>query len=156
MPAHIPDCGYPGCTGVHDSARPIAEWCPRTRAERQAYARAYERDYVRKRDPERTRAQAARRQRRYREKHPDRVFAGALWAKYRITPKERTELFEASDGLCALCYEHPATQIDHDHVTGAVRGAVCPTCNKGLWFYESRGADVIQHYLDTVSTVTPS
>lgn len=26
-----PDCGEPGCTGVHNRARPYAELCPRTR-----------------------------------------------------------------------------------------------------------------------------
>ena len=52
--------------------------------------------------------------------------------RYGITPQQRLALFEASDGLCALCYERPATTVDHDHETGQIRGALCNGCNSGL------------------------
>ena len=30
---------------------------------------------------------------------------------------------------CALCWERPAEHVDHDHVTGDVRGILCFNCN---------------------------
>ena len=52
--------------------------------------------------------------------------------RYGLSREARLALFEASDGLCALCYDAPATVVDHDHETGAVRGALCSGCNTGL------------------------
>lgn len=70
---------------------------------------------------------------------------------YGLTLQERLELFESSDGLCAFCYERPATHIDHDHETGRVRGALCQPCNNGLGWVERMGATspAIQEYLTT-------
>lgn len=71
--------------------------------------------------------------------------------KYGMTYSERLELFESSDGLCALCYEQPATHVDHDHETGRVRGALCSRCNSGLGWVEAMGAtsSAIEEYLTT-------
>jgi hypothetical protein len=71
--------------------------------------------------------------------------------RYGLTWQQVLELFESSDGLCALCLEEPATDIDHDHVTGKVRGALCKSCNIGLGWVERLGAgsDAITEYLST-------
>lgn len=71
--------------------------------------------------------------------------------RYGLNRHERLALFESSDGLCALCYEAPATHIDHDHETGKVRGALCQPCNQGLGWVEKMGAmsPSIQEYLLT-------
>jgi hypothetical protein len=53
-------------------------------------------------------------------------------SRYGITPEQRSELLEGQDGLCAACYEEPATDIDHDHRTGQVRGLLCRDCNLAL------------------------
>jgi hypothetical protein len=55
-----------------------------------------------------------------------------LRKKYGIGASEVTALIEAQGGLCALCRTRPATQVDHDHDTGAVRGILCLLCNAGL------------------------
>lgn len=91
----------------------------------------------------------------YRVEHGDRLRAWRrkTWPQrqYGLTDAERLKLFESSDGLCALCYEEPATVIDHDHETGRVRGALCAFCNKGLGYIEKMGAtsDSIVEYLTT-------
>jgi hypothetical protein len=41
-------------------------------------------------------------------------------------------MIRAQGGLCALCKTNPATQVDHDHKTGRVRGILCLHCNAGM------------------------
>lgn len=38
---------------------------------------------------------------------------------------------DAQGSVCAIC-KGPAEVIDHDHVTGHVRGILCFHCNTGL------------------------
>jgi hypothetical protein len=57
--------------------------------------------------------------------------------------KEYDALFQAQNGLCAVC-GNPETEkdskynktkdlnVDHDHVTNNVRGLLCGCCNRGL------------------------
>lgn len=56
---------------------------------------------------------------------------------YGITVEEHNELFEAQDGVCAICLREEwvvgrSLAIDHDHATGKVRGLLCGPCNQGL------------------------
>lgn len=87
----------------------------------------------------------------YLKAYYKRTTANRMWKSYRLRRNEVLELFESSDGLCALCYEVPATVIDHDHDTGRVRGALCRACNVGLGHVERMGASspAIQEYLST-------
>lgn len=56
-------------------------------------------------------------------------------SKYRITPEQYGALFEEQGGLCAVCHKPPlgtgkqGLVVDHDHVTGRVRGLIHTTCN---------------------------
>ena len=56
--------------------------------------------------------------------------------QYGITAKEHDALLASQGGRCALCGRAPhgarAFSIDHDHLTGQVRGLLCGTCNVGL------------------------
>jgi len=55
-----------------------------------------------------------------------------LVRKYGVGASEIAELIEAQRGMCAVCRERPASQVDHDHQTGRVRGVLCGGCNAGL------------------------
>lgn len=60
--------------------------------------------------------------------------------KYGITHAQYEEMLAAQGGGCAICggtksngHGHHLC-IDHDHVTGAVRGLLCSDCNKAVGF----------------------
>ena len=61
----------------------------------------------------------------------------SLKAIYGIAGDEYDKLLESQKGHCALCGMSPKDNrkrlaVDHNHVTGKVRGLLCDRCNKGL------------------------
>lgn len=52
-----------------------------------------------------------------------------LWEVYRMTPDEYIALYEAQEGLCAICRESTAAVVDHCHDKGHVRALLCQHCN---------------------------
>lgn len=64
-----------------------------------------------------------------------------LMNRYGITIQQRNEMFNKQDGLCAICGKPPKTiltqfHIDHDHMTGRIRGLLCVKCNMGLGLFK--------------------
>lgn len=61
---------------------------------------------------------------------------------YGITQDEYEAMLDAQGGVCAICAEPERAKhqnglprslaVDHDHVTGAVRGLLCTNCNQAL------------------------
>ena len=54
--------------------------------------------------------------------------------KYNLTPEGYNALFEKQSGACIGCERHQVEfdrklSVDHDHVSGRVRGLLCVTCN---------------------------
>ena len=75
----------------------------------------------------------------YREdpSRPLQIRAYRLRAKYGITNAEYDALLAAQDGLCLLCKKPAAVltrrlHVDHDHVSGKVRGLLCHGCNTAI------------------------
>lgn len=68
---------------------------------------------------------------------------------YGLTGEDHAALLAAQDGRCALCGlpdaevmrngQPSALTVDHDHVTGEIRGLLCPSCNIWLCHYETPG-----------------
>ncbi|NNH56932.1 hypothetical protein HLI01_08940 [Rhizobium laguerreae] len=53
-----------------------------------------------------------------------------LRVRYGLTPESYDVLFASQDGKCAICQKVPARPcVDHNHVTGQVRGILCHFCN---------------------------
>jgi Recombination endonuclease VII len=52
--------------------------------------------------------------------------------RYGITEDEIATMKALQDGRCAICRLREATQVDHDHASGKVRGILCLQCNAGL------------------------
>ena len=60
---------------------------------------------------------------------------------YGITVEQYDHMLEQQGGHCALCPAVPkraSLHVDHDHVTGRVRGILCSGCNRVLGFIEAR------------------
>lgn len=83
--------------------------------------------------------------RRHRETRPaEHAEKRAVWARnarlrqYGLTTSQYDELLAEQDGKCAICGNVEAgawggrLPVDHDHVTGDVRGLLCHSCNGGL------------------------
>lgn len=72
----------------------------------------------------------------WRKERADRSRAARVLLNYGLTLEEYDAMVVAQEGRCAICRgEMPLEQplhIDHDHVTEAVRGLLCPLCNTGL------------------------
>ena len=61
-----------------------------------------------------------------------------LWRseKYGINRVQWLTMVDGQNGKCAICKVNQATQVDHDHITGKIRGALCPRCNSGLGHFK--------------------
>lgn len=95
-------------------------------------------------------------QRKYRNRYPEKVKAIAkayqakrkerqYWRKaflkreYNLSVEEYDRLFKAQDGRCAICgvTREALTRnlaVDHDHITGKIRGLLCNICNRGIGY----------------------
>lgn len=76
------------------------------------------------------RVQSRRRYTEYPEKTRDRT----LRRLYGITTEQYDQIFEQQEGKCPVCLRHQDVfskrlAVDHDHVTGEVRGLLCDFCN---------------------------
>ena len=63
-----------------------------------------------------------------------------IWNKrvYNLTPEDTERLSKSQKGVCAVCGEGLTSKyhIDHDHITGKIRGLLCRSCNLGLGFFQ--------------------
>ena len=64
-----------------------------------------------------------------------------LSSKYGLSPNAARQLFDAANGECEICHEPltlektpgmPIMCVDHNHVTGKIRGVLCNNCNTAL------------------------
>ncbi|WP_345346738.1 endonuclease VII domain-containing protein [Actinoallomurus liliacearum] len=55
-----------------------------------------------------------------------------LTERYGIGADEAECLVQRQGGVCPICRAAAPAHVDHDHVTGAVRGILCADCNTGM------------------------
>lgn len=61
---------------------------------------------------------------------------------YGLTPESYDGLLESQNNLCAICFSECKSgrrlSVDHDHITGKVRGLLCGNCNQGIGRFSDR------------------
>ena len=88
-------------------------------------------------------------------------YAQVLQREYGLTVAEYDALLARQAFRCAICHRPETTRtkatgevrrltVDHDHVTGKVRGLLCLNCNRVVWALEENHLSLtaIQSYLD--------
>lgn len=90
--------------------------------------------------------------------HPDSRKESNLRLKFDISLSDYYAMLDKQGGVCAVC-GRPETStykgtlrslaVDHDHVTGRVRGLLCAKCNKALGLLEENPVviDLLREYI---------
>lgn len=80
----------------------------------------------------------------WRERNPLASRLRNLKSKYGLTGDQYMEILANQDGHCAICPRvdsgwatSPFLHVDHDHVTGEVRGLLCHPCNIAVGLVEN-------------------
>lgn len=67
--------------------------------------------------------------------------AGSLRAKYSLTLENFNQILAQQNNSCAICFTKNAGgkgtfHVDHNHVSGRLRGLLCHNCNLGLGHFK--------------------
>jgi hypothetical protein len=87
---------------------------------------------------------------KYRERHPRYNPDRRLKHEYGISLDEYDKMVENQEGVCAICKKPPIGRrlaVDHDHVTGKIRGLLCHNCNVSLGLL-GEDSEAIKRLLD--------
>lgn len=60
-------------------------------------------------------------------------------ARYNITENMFWEMYNSQNKCCKICCRHidlENSAIDHNHITGHIRGLLCTTCNRALGLFK--------------------
>jgi len=73
----------------------------------------------------------------WREANKERIKGYKLKHSFGIDLAQYNELFAKQEGKCAICLRHQsefsrALAVDHDHLTGEIRGLLCSAHNTAL------------------------
>lgn len=70
------------------------------------------------------------------EDYRNRIRNGGLKNRFGITNEDYFEYLKLQCNRCAICKtpaeENKYLHVDHDHITGEIRGLLCKQCNHGL------------------------
>ena len=90
-----------------------------------------------------------------------------LKKRYGLTPEQFDALWESQGGTCAICHESPQyfagiakphrlpLYVDHDHLTGTVRGLLCWNCNIAIGHFKD-DVDRLEAAINYLRTGRPS
>lgn len=72
---------------------------------------------------------------------PEKQYAYHLQKTYGLTLSRYNEVLKKQDGKCAICgVDQSKTNrrfgVDHDQVSGRIRGIICGRCNRGMGYLQ--------------------
>ena len=115
----------------------------------------------RKKNPEKFKTQAKKKYQRIRLDKPHQPRESG-WRKHgiNISYQEFLAMLEKQNYKCAICDDKIDTSaaVDHDHLTGKIRGALCINCNHGIGKFKEN-IPIIRSaakYLESQSCALPS
>lgn len=129
------------------------------KAKRRYYLRHKEESDARSADWAKNHPESSRKRgKRYNRLHPERRADSKLRLRYGISLEAYEVLLESQDGKCAICRTtEPGLPgrdtrfcVDHDHITGRVRGLLCKKCNLAVAYMRDRVevAEALVGYLE--------
>jgi hypothetical protein len=69
--------------------------------------------------------------------------------KFGITAARKDELIAESRNICGICggefIDRKDAHLDHDHVTGKIRGLLCGSCNRKLGWFEKNRLNIMSY-----------
>jgi len=72
----------------------------------------------------------------YRLEHKEEIRLQRMAKRYGINKDDFDTLLHNQGGVCAICrkpdWNGKGPHVDHDHVTGKVRGILCTSCNMAI------------------------
>lgn len=77
----------------------------------------------------------------YRKANPDKCRGWVRKSRYNVSSEQYSHMLALQEGVCAVCAQPEVREtngtvwhlsVDHDHLTGRVRGLICDACNKVL------------------------
>lgn len=78
----------------------------------------------------------------YRTKNPDKIRFIDIKRKYGLSKEDYEKMVMDHDNKCKICGSGPKGKrplaIDHNHLTGKVRGLLCYRCNQAIFILDDK------------------
>jgi hypothetical protein len=79
--------------------------------------------------------------------NPNRQKNTRLKYEYGITLDQYSEMSDAQNKCCLICNKQRKLAVDHDHITGKVRGLLCRQCNSRLGWFENQKNQILKYLM---------
>lgn len=84
--------------------------------------------------------------------NPRKIKDRKLKDRYGISIEQYEEMVNNQAGRCKICHAEAKLHVDHDHVSGHVRGLLCNGCNRGIGYF-SENSDALENAATYIRTL---
>ena len=90
---------------------------------------------------ERKKLKRAQKRRENRELFKQKDFEQDLRRHYGLSVSDYDQMLTSQNHCCGCCGRHKSEfkrglHVDHNHITGQIRGLLCTRCNPGIGYFE--------------------
>lgn len=96
------------------------------------------------------------RTRNWQRNNLDKVWGYGIKRDYKISVETYQAILDTQNGVCAICEKievhkkYKRLSVDHNHITGKVRGLLCSRCNLALG-YLKEDTNIVNKLLDYIN-----